>query len=284
MPGAQLRRILASGLGFCAASAISSVQAQQPLQPLAPAPAVQSMPATAPRAASPRVIGQPLVLEPAGPPGAIQPNVLPPPTAAPPSVPSTGACSCGDRHGVSRWLWHKNQCKRRLQECALGFPEEFNEWPLGASLYAHGRTQVANGNAARMVFYHYDFVEGTSQLNVRGRDKLAKMLPLLPATFNPVVVERTPSTPGLDEQRRSGMLAELSGSRFPVPAERIVIGPAPSAGLAGFEAIFIYGNQIGALQSGGAGGVGGYAGSAGLSGGGLSGSAVTSGAGGGIGR
>jgi hypothetical protein len=279
MPGARLRRIRASGLGFCAASVLASVHAQEPLQPLTPAPAVQAMPAPAPGAANPRVLGQPLVLEPAGPPGAVQPNGLPAPTAVPPGAPPAGACSCGDRHGVSRWLWHKNQCKRRLQECALGFPEEFNEWPLGASIYAHGRTQVANGNAARMVFYHYDFVDGTSTLNVRGRDKLAKMIPLLPATFNPVVVERTPSTPGLDEQRKAGLLAEFSGSRFPVPPERVVIGPPVSAGLAGFEAIFIYGNQIGALQSGGAAGVGGYAGTAGLSGGGLSGGAVAGGVG-----
>jgi hypothetical protein len=183
-------------------------------------------------------------------------------------------------------LWHKNQCKRHLQECALGYPEEFNEWPLGSSLYAHGRTQVANGNAARMVFYHYDFVEGTAQLNVRGRDKLAKMVPMLPATFNPVVVERTPTTPGLDEQRRTGLLAELSGNRFSIPPERVVIGPPVSPGLTGFEAIFVYGNQINALQSGIAAGVGGFSGSQGFSGGGLSGSAVTSGfgAGGGLGR
>ena len=51
---------------------------------------------------------------------------------------------------------------------------------------------MANGNAARMVFYHYDFVEGTAQLNVRGRDKLVKVAQLLPATFLPVVIERTP--------------------------------------------------------------------------------------------
>ena len=38
---------------------------------------------------------------------------------------------------------------------------------------AGARTQVSNGLAARMVFYHYDFVDGTSQLNTRGRDKLA---------------------------------------------------------------------------------------------------------------
>ena len=145
---------------------------------------------------------------------------------------------------------------------------------------------MANGNAARMVFYHYDFVEGTAQLNVRGRDKLVKVAQLLPATFLPVVIERTPSTPGLDEQRRAGLLAELCESRFPIPPERVLIGPPVAAGITGYEAIFVYGNQLGALQSGVASGVGGYGGTPGLSGGGLSGSAVSSGfgAGGGLGR
>jgi hypothetical protein len=204
-------------------------------------------------------------------------------TTAQPAAPG---CTCGERHGVSRWWYHKTQCKRRLQECALGYPEEFNEWPLGSSLYAHGRTQVANGSAARMVFYHYDFVDGTSQLNLRGRDKLARMASLLPATFFPLVIERTPGSPALDEQRRGFVLAELAGSRFPVPPERVVIGPSPTAGMTGYEAIFVYGNQLGSLQAGGAPGVGGYAGTPGLSGGGLSGSAVTSGfgGGGGLGR
>jgi hypothetical protein len=169
-----------------------------------------------------------------------------------------------------------------LQEAALGYPEEFNEWPLGSALYAHGRTQVANGNAARLVFYHYDFVEGSNQLNVRGHDKLAKIAHLLPSSFCPVVIERTPSTPGLDENRRGVILAELSGSRFPVPPERVVIGPPIAAGLAGFEAVIVYGNQLNALSSGGAAGVGGYAGNAGLSAGGLSGS--IGGAVGGFGR
>ena len=49
---------------------------------------------------------------------------------------STSHCSRrSPRHGVSRWWWHKTQCKRKLQEHALGYPEEFNEWPLGRSLY-----------------------------------------------------------------------------------------------------------------------------------------------------
>jgi hypothetical protein len=187
---------------------------------------------------------------------------------------------------VSRWWYHKTQCKRALQDCALGYPEEFNEWPLGSSLYAHGRTQVANGNAARMVFYHYDFVEGSPQLNVRGRDKLARLAKVLPTSFCPVVIERSPETPGLDEARRGTVLAGIAESPFPVPAERVVIGPPIAAGMAGFESIIVYGSQLGALQAGAAAGVGGYAGSQGFSSGGLSSGAVSAGLGfgGGLGR
>ena len=122
-----------------------------------------------------------------------------PPTAVVPP----GTCTCGNRHGLSRWRWHRTQCKQYLQEHFLGYAEEFNEWPLGESLYAHFRSQAANGMAARMVFYHYDFEEGTSRLNVRGRDKLAAVAASLPTTFFPVVIEHTPKEPGLDQSRRS---------------------------------------------------------------------------------
>jgi hypothetical protein len=166
----------------------------------------------------------------------------------------------------------------------LGYPEEFNEWPLGSALYAHGRTQVANGNAARMVLYRYDFVEGSPQLNLRGRDKLAKMARMLPISFAPLVIERTPATPGLDAQRRTAMLAELADSPFPIPPERVVIGPPIANGLTGVEAVTIYGNQLGALQQGSAANVGGFSGAQGFDASGLSGGAGSGGAGGGFGH
>ena len=171
-------------------------------------------------------------------PGAVAEGVLPagpfdsPPTAVPPA----GTCTCGNRHGLSRWRWHRTQCKQYLQEHFLGYAEEFNEWPLGESVYAHARTQVANGLAARMVFYHYDFVDGTSQLNLRGRDKLAAVAATLPTTFFPVVVERTPTEPGLDQSRRLTLLTQLAQGSFPVPAERVVIGPRIANGMTGVEA------------------------------------------------
>src|SRR5437868_12718642 len=117
MPGARLRWILASGLGFFAIFALAQVHAQVPPQPPTASTPVGAMPVPVAAGASQGSVGKPLVLEPAGPPVAMQPKALTPSPAAPPTVPAAGACSCGDRHGVSRWLWHKNQCKRRLQEC-----------------------------------------------------------------------------------------------------------------------------------------------------------------------
>jgi hypothetical protein len=192
-----------------------------------------------------------------------------PPTAVPPA----GTCTCGNRHGLSRWRWHRSQCKRQLQEHVLGYPEEFNEWPLGESVYAQARTQAANGSAARMIFYHYDFEEGTSQLNLRGRDKLAGIAATLPTTFFPVVVERTPAAPGLDASRRSMLLTQLAHGAFPVPPERVVIGPRIPNGMTGVESMLIYGRQLSNLSSGGTAG----AGAAGFDGSGLSGSAVSGG-------
>jgi hypothetical protein len=156
-------------------------------------------------------------------------------------------------------FWQR--CKRNLQECFLGFPEEFEAPPLGASVAAHYKTHVANGDAARMVLYHYDFVEGSDMLNLHGRDKLAEIGGMLPHNFFPIVVERTPACPHLAEARRVMVLNELTHSPFRIPAERVVIGPPIANGMLGVEAEVVYTNQISQVQSGGSpsagGGVGG---------------------------
>jgi hypothetical protein len=265
MPRAHRRRLLLfaglmlAGAGGPAASAQEGPAAAAPLPaPTLPGPVVDGGPVPAPMPA------------PGGP--EIGPSV-------PPAAPAAGGCTCGDRRGLSRWRWHRRNCKRLLQDHFMGYAEEFNEWPLGESAYAHARTQVANGLAARMVFYHYDFVDGTSQLNTRGRDKLATVAATLPTNFFPIVVERTPKEPGLDQSRKSVLLAELGRGNFPVPAERVLIGPRISNGMTGFEALYaIYPAQISNLASGGAlggaGATGFVGGGQGFTAGGLSGSAV----------
>jgi hypothetical protein len=260
MPHLYRRRLLVAGL-IIAGTGVRAAMAQQ--VPLAPSAPVALTPLPAPPRPGTVIEG----VFPAG------PFDSPPPAVAPP-----GTCTCGNRHGLSRWRWHRTQCKRNLQEHFLGYAEEFNEWPLGEAFYAHGRTQAANGQAARMVFYNCDFVDGASQLNLRGRDKLATVAATLPTTFFPVVVERTPAiTPeamALDQARRSVVVAQLAQGTFPVPAERVVIGPGIAYGMAGYEAVNeIYPRQLANLASGGSLGAA-AAGAAGFDASGLSGSAV----------
>ena len=50
---------------------------------------------------------------------------------------------------------------------------------------------VSKGTAARKVLYDYDFVQGTSQLNQHGKDRVAMMAGLVANTPYPVVGERT---------------------------------------------------------------------------------------------
>jgi len=277
MPRAHRRNLLLfaglmlAGAGAPAASAQEGPMAAAPLPaPTLPGLASEGGPASAPMVAT------------AGPEFG--------PSAAP-AAPAPGGCTCGNRRGLSRWRYHRIHCKRHLQDKFLGYAEEFNEWPLGEAAYAHARTQAANGQAARMVFYHYDFVDGTPQLNTRGRDKLAAVAATLPTNFFPIVVERTPKEPGLDQSRKSVLLAELGRGSFPVPAERVLVGPNIAYGMTGFEALnAIYPGQISNLASGGAiggsGATGFVGGGLGFSAEGLSGGAVgglSGGAAGGLG-
>ena len=167
----------------------------------------------------------------------------------------------GHRHGLlARWKDHHRRTKLHLQESALGFPVEFHEPSLGHFVYAHGRTQVANADAAQMVLYDYDFIPGTDQLSVRGHDRLARIASQMPATFFPLVIEWTPRLPGLDLLRRQSVLASLAAGPFPVPAERVVIGPAMARDLSGTDAELINQNlMIQTMTNGTLGGVGGGA-------------------------
>jgi hypothetical protein len=239
----------AAGGGFASGQSVATPPVPPPVMPAAPPISLE--------AAAPAVAGSPV------------------------GIPGTPSCSCGDRRGFSRWRWHRTQCKRHLQEHFLGYPEEFNEWPLGYAVYANARTQISNAQAGHLVFYHYDFEDGTSRLNLRGQDKLARLGMYLPTSFSPVVVERTPKEAGLDESRRLALVTALGRGSFPVPEERIVIGPSFASDISGIEALPIYSNQVRSIASGGSitggvAGIGGFVGGgSGFDGGGLSGSAVT---------
>jgi hypothetical protein len=178
-----------------------------------------------------------------------QPEALPPPqapaTLAEPGSP--GAVKDSGIHGPaaamaqpSSW-WQR--CKLRFWAC-LGFESEFEPQPLGASVQATYRTHVANGVAARMVLYHYDFVENTAALNIRGQDHIAEIAAMLPHYGFAVIIERTPSQPELAEARRLAVLTQLGRAGIAIPAERVVIGPPIANGLRGGEAEIIHQNFL----------------------------------------
>jgi hypothetical protein len=130
------------------------------------------------------------------------------------------------------------------QEHFLGYPEEFPARPLGASVYENNRTQVANAAVAQLILYDYDFVEGSKQLNLHGRDRLAEIMEHLPETFHPLIIERTPRHPGLDEVRRLEVLSQIAQSAFPIPAERIRVGAPIARGLDPVDAEVIHNTRV----------------------------------------
>ena len=140
------------------------------------------------------------------------------------------------------WHW------RRLQGKIWGYPEEFEPRPLGAALYDNARMMAANGAAARLVLYQYDFVDGTSELSPRGLDQLAKLSAQLAASPYPLIIERTTANPTLAESRRYAVLAKLAVGPFPVPSERVLVGVPIPHGMSGTDAQIIAGNSLGRTQ------------------------------------
>jgi hypothetical protein len=192
--------------------------------------------------------------------GLAQADTLPPPRGSvvapaiaqpPPDIRgATPGCSAAR----PSTLWQR--CKLRLRAC-LGYPEDFDQPPLGHSVNQHYVIHVQNGEAARMVLYQYDFVGCTAVLNPRGKQQLAKMAAMLSHNPFPIVIEHTPYAPTLGEARRQAVMAELAQAPFPVPPERVVVGPPIANGLAGVEAERVYSNLLQRTQGGGALGGGG---------------------------
>jgi hypothetical protein len=182
---------------------------------------------------------------------------------AAPAACTTGTTWCSRCH--ARW----SSFQYWLHDCFLGFYDEFIPRPLGSSVYAIANTQVANAEAASMVLYNFDFIENSEQLNLRGKDQIAKVTHLLTASPYPLVIERTPYAPGLDQARRVAVLNELGQAGVNVPVERVVIGQPIALGLRGPEAEIVYQNLLINTQSGGT-----RAGAGGLSGPGIAGQGI----------
>jgi hypothetical protein len=142
------------------------------------------------------------------------------------------------------------RCKRHLQDAFIGYPEEFERPPVGAVMHAPFATAIRNGEATSMTLYQYDFEPGSAVLNVRGRDRLGDIAKQLPATFYPVLIERS-SGSALDEARRKSIVGALATGPFPIPIERVIVGPAVTRGMSGEEALLIHQGTVSRASLGG---------------------------------
>lgn len=186
---------------------------------------------------------------------------------------------------VSQW-WER--CKARCRERSWGYPEEFEPAPLGAAVNANASMQTAQGQVARMVLRHYDFVPTTDQLKPRSKAALLKYGEWACHGAGPLLIEPTPGRPDLDEARRVAVLNELHQGPFALPPELIAIGIPGGGGLRGAEALVVERNLImqttsRGSSSGGGGGGGSLLGGGGMPGGGMQGGGMSSGSTGGAG-
>jgi hypothetical protein len=215
MSCARCWRALGAGVLVAAATGLAAAQDTVPteLPPPRPLPEPSQV---APQEGTPLAV--PTVAAPSGP--------LPQVAVSCPAAADTFAQRC--RAGWQRWrcCWQRH---------VLGYPEEFQAVPLGADLYAQGRTMVGLGEAALMVLYDYDFVAGAAQLSPRGQQQLAKIAVLLASNPAPVVIERGTCAPALADARRLTVLNALAGGPSLVPPERVVGGVPNAPGLRGLR-------------------------------------------------
>ncbi|MSR59214.1 MAG: hypothetical protein EXS05_16485 [Planctomycetaceae bacterium] len=218
---------------------------------------------------------------------ASEPSALPPVNGPGPAAPGAETAPpvcyepyCPPRRlgAIARW---RQRCRAHAQDKYWGYPEEFQDAPLGTMVNAHIAASVARGQAARMVLHQFDFFPDSDQLKPRGKTQVAKIGTWLSMNPFPVLVEPSGIDPQLDEARRLAVWHELAGCPCPIPSERVVVAYAPSRGLEGVEAQIIDRNRLsqtaargvgggGGGGAGGAGGGSGAAGSSGMSGGGNS--------------
>jgi len=156
--------------------------------------------------------------------------------------------------GCRGTYWNEH-LKPWLQETHWGYADLFEGVPFGARFRAHMCTQMANGTAARLVLYRYDFCNACAadahKLNPHGYERLNQMAAILQACpMYPVVIEPVPGSPKLDQARRDQVAKLLEKSNIPAS---VVVGRPEMRGLAAEEALEIHQNMLRETQAGGAG-------------------------------
>ena len=159
--------------------------------------------------------------------------------------------NCNTRHSYQRSRCDRKVCSTHAHECSENACE-VSPVPHGTLFNAILDLQKARGRAALMVLYHYDF-QRNGDLNIYGKRRLERIARHLPSNPFPIIIQRDHSNQSVNESRRRAVLQELSMQKFPVPAERVVIGRPPARSGHGVDAEVMYQKML-SLDAGGSGG------------------------------
>ena len=183
---------------------------------------------------------------------------------------AANGCICPENYKKKRLF--RRKCRVHPKVDLSSLPNPFQEMPLGLQLNETMSTQVRNYENTRQIFYHYDFIDNSAELNHAGKAKLARISQNAFANFAPIVVESTPRQPGVDHARRLQLVQVISNNGIPIPAERIIVAGAVNRGITGPDAIILYNRSLSDLQQ--SPGSSGMSGSSGGGVGGLTGSGL----------
>jgi hypothetical protein len=158
----------------------------------------------------------------------------------------------------------------------LSIPAPLPEPPavLGSSVRPMMDLQEMHGEAGDFVIHEHEWTPGTSRLNPAGEGHLRQIaarsgqvpFPIIvenASTETAAMIEGCPPCEKLDEDRRNVTIAALTLMGVPGASQRVIVGPALSAGLTSTEAEQSYNSTLrntsgaGGFGNGGGGGMGG---------------------------
>jgi hypothetical protein len=163
------------------------------------------------------------------------------------------ACPCCDPPGRG-WRHRFHAWKRDMQASHWGYPEYFEEPPLGAAVYAVRDQQITRGIRDQLFLHHFDFYpDDTAQadlLTPYGERRLRELVRKAMACGLPLRIETAVGQPELDRARQLSVIEYCETQGLEIPADLILVG-VQYRGIPAAEAVEIYRNQIKQTQSGG---------------------------------
>lgn len=151
------------------------------------------------------------------------------------------------RNALVRW-WN-NRFKPRMQFSHWGYPEYFEEMPLGTAVESHKLVQISKSWAARSVLYRYDFRDDDVMLNAQGERRLRQLTTAYACWMQyPLIVEATPERPHLANARRDHITELLNAHGV---SAQVKVGVPTGFMPTGEEALLMNQNLLQQVRTGG---------------------------------